>query len=198
MPEPRPRKRRQSPANDHNLNNAAPVFTTLVKVLAITDSDAVRNFYTRRFECIQQQTCRVIAKDFIKVLCPKKQASNPHTKGDSSAPAWWPKEKVQHVEPDHLTRLPPTDLQLQKIRSLAVTVACLEIVAMCSLEAFFGNEIDPKYKKKKVITRELFRVANMEARYKSNKIGQVFICCYPATRCNVEFVRDADQLHVSR
>jgi hypothetical protein len=110
LPEPRPRKRRRSPANDLN-DDVAPVFTTSKRSLEIGDGDAVRDFYTQRFQCIQQTACRAIAKDLIKVLCPKKQASNPYVRRDSTTPTWWPKpwgpgpkERVRHIEPDHLLK----------------------------------------------------------------------------------------------
>lgn len=42
-------------------------------------------------------------------LAPKKQANNPYTKGDATAPDWWPKpwgpgkkDKTRHIEPDHM------------------------------------------------------------------------------------------------
>ncbi len=71
----------------------------------------MHEFYTQRFQCIQQTACRVIAKEMIKVLCPKKQANNPYIRRESATPAWWPKpwgtgprDKVRHIEPDHLLK----------------------------------------------------------------------------------------------
>ena len=107
MPQPRGRKRPRSPTSDVD-NDPAPVFTTSKRGLEIGDSEAVWDFYAQRFQCIQQVACRAIAKDIIKEIAPKKQATNPYIKGDSAAPSWWPKpwgrgpkDKVRHREPDH-------------------------------------------------------------------------------------------------
>jgi hypothetical protein len=76
--------------------------------LEIGNANAVLDFYHHRFKCLQQTACREIAKAFIKVIAPKKQATNPYMKRDDSAPDWWPKpsgpgekDKVRHIEPDH-------------------------------------------------------------------------------------------------
>lgn len=117
-PQPRRRKRPRSPATSDQDDDPAPVFTTSKRALEIGDSDAVWDFYSQRFKCIQQTICRAIAKDIIKAIAPKKQANNPYTGGDRTAPSWWPKpwgtgehEKVRHMGPDH-----------QSTRGLSVSV----------------------------------------------------------------------------
>lgn len=72
--------------------------------LTIGDSQAVQEFYTQCFKVIQQNTCKIVAKSFIKEIAPKKQGRHPYSKGNKSAPAWWPKDKVRHIEPDHQSK----------------------------------------------------------------------------------------------
>jgi hypothetical protein len=76
--------------------------------LEIGNHKAVQAFYDHRFKCIQQTACKEVAKAFIKLIAPKKQANHPYTGRDASAPDWWPKpsgpgekDKVRHIEPDH-------------------------------------------------------------------------------------------------
>ena len=86
----------------------APVVKTTKKTLVIGNSEQIKEFYVQRFTCIQQTACKSIGKAFVKTISSKKQATNPYTGGDATAPAWWPKpwgpgerDKVRHREPDH-------------------------------------------------------------------------------------------------
>ncbi|KAJ4288325.1 hypothetical protein N0V88_007363 [Collariella sp. IMI 366227] len=88
--------------------DAVPVITTSKRPLAIGITNDMWEFYDHRFKYIGQIACKEIAKAFIKVVAPKKQANNPYTGGDRTAPSWWPepwgsgaKDKVRHIEPDH-------------------------------------------------------------------------------------------------
>lgn len=76
--------------------------------LVIGDGAEVQEFYMQRFREMQQTTCKVIAKAFVKLVEPKKQSSHPYTKGNEGAPPWWPSTEgpdgVIHKEPDHLLR----------------------------------------------------------------------------------------------
>lgn len=86
-----------------------PVVSTSRKPLVIGNTEQIKEFYIQRFKVVQQTACKSIGKAFVKVVAPKKQASHPYTRGDASAPDWWPKpwgpgerDKVRHREPDHL------------------------------------------------------------------------------------------------
>lgn len=90
-------------------DDAPPIIASSKKPLEIGDSEAVLEFYDRGFKAIQQTACKEVAKAFIKVICPKKQANFPYRKGSETAPDWWPepwgpgeKDMARHVEPDHL------------------------------------------------------------------------------------------------
>lgn len=71
--------------------------------LRISDEEAVASFYLTRFRQMQQLMCKLIAKNWIKVIEPKKQTNYPYNRGDTSKPSWWPKD-VRHKEPDHLMK----------------------------------------------------------------------------------------------
>ena len=73
--------------------------------LLIGDEAEVERFYVASFKDMRQSSCKVISKAFVKFVEPKKQS---HTKGDTSAPPWWPDTRgdqpVRHKEPDHLLK----------------------------------------------------------------------------------------------
>ena len=61
------------------------------------------DYYAARFSALQQATCKLVVKAWIKVIEPKKQMKFPYNKGEDLRPAWWP-EGVRHREPDHLSK----------------------------------------------------------------------------------------------
>lgn len=65
--------------------------------------DDLRAWYIAKFEELQQQTCKIIIKSWIKVIEPKKQTRYPYNRGEDGKPAWWP-DHVRHKEPDHLVK----------------------------------------------------------------------------------------------
>jgi hypothetical protein len=96
----------------NNINVSANALN--VRSIKIQDRDQILKYYTDAFHALQQTNCRLIAKAFIKVVEPKKQARFPYnggkkgpdgTKGDPelTKPSWWP-TGVTHREPDHLKK----------------------------------------------------------------------------------------------
>ena len=75
---------------------------TSMHTLTLTP-DAIDNYYSSRFAALQQATCKLVVKAWIKVIEPKKQMKFPYNKGEDLKPAWWP-EGVRHREPDHLSK----------------------------------------------------------------------------------------------
>lgn len=65
--------------------------------------DGVDAYYTARFAALQQTTCKLVVKNWIKVIEPKKQMKFPYNKGEDLKPQWWP-QGVRHREPDHLSK----------------------------------------------------------------------------------------------
>lgn len=57
---------------------------------------------------MQQTSCKLISKAFIKLIEPRKQTRFPYSKGNTTTPPWWPntmgQHSVHHKEPDHLPR----------------------------------------------------------------------------------------------
>lgn len=102
----RPRGSLYSKHSDSNDNTPVPVQKT--QQLMIGDSAEVEKFYFCRFKDMQQSSCKVMGKAFVKLVEPKKQTHHPYTKGDIKAPPWWPnttgENSVRHKEPDHLLK----------------------------------------------------------------------------------------------
>ncbi|KAK6198550.1 uncharacterized protein RJT21DRAFT_49001 [Scheffersomyces amazonensis] len=80
-----------------------------------TTSNLIRQ-YQDLFHCINQNTCKEIAKRWIKVAEPNKQARFPYRDQNSSRPPWWP-ETTDHIEPDHLDKRGRVELLIQIIRN---------------------------------------------------------------------------------
>jgi hypothetical protein len=103
------KRKRSKPSLFNNDENSVPVPTQKTMQLIIGDEAEVKKFYCQRFKDMQQSSCKVIGKAFVKAVEPKKQTHHPYTKGDSAAPTWWPlkgpmEERARHKEPDHLLK----------------------------------------------------------------------------------------------
>ena len=72
------------------------------QVVAIAPHE-LHQWYTTKFDALQQQTCKIVVKAWIKVMEPKKQTRFPYNKGETGKPPWWP-QGVRHKEPDHLMK----------------------------------------------------------------------------------------------
>lgn len=76
----------------------------LIKLSNVKNGDfQLTQKYQSLFVSLTQHVCKTIAKEWIKVAEPKKQALHPYKLGNHSKPNWWPKQ-VNHIEPDHLDR----------------------------------------------------------------------------------------------
>lgn len=84
--------------------------------LQIGDTKKVTAFYTMAFKRLQQINCRLLAKNMIKIIEPRKQVKHPYNggrkpggapgeKGDpeDTKPDWWPRDVI-HKEPDHIKK----------------------------------------------------------------------------------------------
>lgn len=70
-------------------------------------------WFSDAFRAVQQVSCRVIAKEWIKTIHPKKQSTHPYNgknprtgdRGDPelTKPPYWPKDVI-HKEPDHINK----------------------------------------------------------------------------------------------
>lgn len=159
--------------------------------LRIGDEEAIWDFYEQRLKDCQQNACKLMAKAWIKIIEPKKQSSHPYTKGEETAPDWWPKpyfdrngtkRAVRHKEPDHLRKgerlhllqhimrlvIQPRDRQMKQIREAGLTVKRLQEVAFDSLAGWF-DQSEANGRKRQYLG-ELISVAKKEERYKRGNI----------------------------
>ena len=70
-------------------------------------------WFNDAFRAVQQVSCRIIAKEWIKTIHPKKQSTHPYNgknprtgeRGDPSStkPPYWPRDVI-HKEPDHINK----------------------------------------------------------------------------------------------
>ncbi|KAI1426003.1 hypothetical protein F5Y12DRAFT_713658 [Xylaria sp. FL1777] len=163
--------------------------------IRISDSDAVYAIYDHHLKCCQQTACKLIAKAWVKAVAPKKQSTNPYTRGDESRPDWWPKtyrkfgennyRDLRHKEPDHLGKeervyllchilrmvIEPEHKQHHAIRKVNLNLTQLESFTFEALSSFFGEQGSQANWSKKPLLKDIFRIARQEARYKDNEIN---------------------------
>ena len=104
-----------------NTNGAHIAYT-----LELKDEEARTAFFELRFSQLQQVMCKMIAKEWVKVIEPKKQTRFPYNKGEAGKPAWWPAD-VRHKEPDHLMKPERHALLLAILRSPQTRIARLQL-----------------------------------------------------------------------
>lgn len=83
-----------------------PALVTLeiIEVSRLKKGDFSLNLqYDKLFSALTQSVCKIVAKEWIKFIEPRKQATHPYKFGDDSRPPWWP-AKVKHTEPDHMDK----------------------------------------------------------------------------------------------
>ena len=93
-------------------NDAMPT-TIRTSLFRIDDGEAVRDHLLSRLTLLQQQAVKIMAKAWIKGICPKKQARYPYRSklqqeqpnDDIKIPEFWPIEQCRYVEPDHVNKL---------------------------------------------------------------------------------------------
>ena len=104
------------PEDEKDHSEEAPAGNILTE-LKIGDEAAIEDFYQKAFEAIQQLPCKAVAKAWIKLVEPKKQAHYPYNGGPDAkaakmrgetyqgkAPEWWPIAHCRHREPDHIRK----------------------------------------------------------------------------------------------
>lgn len=178
------RKRHRQDTDD----TPVPVPVMKTQQLVIGDDAEVDKFYTVRFKDMQQFSCKIMGKAFVKLVEPKKQTHHPYTKGAAKAPPWWPETSgdnhVRHREPDHLLKaerirllvhilkmiVEPPMKQCATVQKLGLNVKKLEEVTMEAMSNFFGDKDHPENAQKKVYLKEIFKVARNQERYKAGEI----------------------------
>ncbi|KAK3612711.1 hypothetical protein LTR22_028501, partial [Elasticomyces elasticus] len=157
------------------------------------EDDKVEAFLLEHIEALQQLSLKQISKEWIKVICPKKQANYPYrntkvkskTNKKPRVPGWWPDQKVcQWREPDHVKKEQRNRLVLHLLR-LRPTAAQLELWNRDNfqatdmhkfadwttfLEGVIPNldNIPPvtKARNRRQLLKKIYTVARMEEEYK--------------------------------
>lgn len=104
IPRPLAHVRTPSLATRQSMSLSGTPNTPSVQTRSITIRSAdLLDWYAERFDALQQATCKLVVKTWIKVIEPKKQSKFPYNRGEESKPDWWP-EHIRHKEPDHLQK----------------------------------------------------------------------------------------------
>lgn len=110
-------KRYHRQYDDSSEDTPSPIVERKTMQLRIGDEEEVTKFYHCRFKDMQQASCKVMGKAFVKLVEPRKQTHYPYTKGAEKAPPWWPTTSgellVRHKEPDHLLKPGKFSIKIQ-------------------------------------------------------------------------------------
>lgn len=209
------KRRFASYRNRENSNDDTPVPVPVKKTqqLMIGDAAEVEKFYQTRFKDMQQSSCKVMGKAFVKLVEPKKQTHHPYTKGDDKAPPWWPNttgdNHVRHKEPDHLLKperirllihilrmvVKPAHQQHPTVQKLELNVRKLEEVTMEAMSNWFSDKEHPENSLKKPFLKEIFRIARAEERYLNGEIdGTTTLSVMYGERAGTEESDGEDQI----
>ncbi|KAG4028258.1 hypothetical protein MFRU_023g00930 [Monilinia fructicola] len=175
--------------DDSSEDTQSPILERKTMRLRIGDEEEVTKFYSCRFKDMQQASCKVMGKAFVKLVEPRKQTHYPYTKGAAKAPPWWPVTSgellVRHREPDHLLKperirllvhilkmiVEPYHKQCLAVQKLNLNVKKLEEVTMEAMSNWFTEKDHPENSAKKPFLKEIFKVARTEERYKNGEIS---------------------------
>ncbi|OAV95696.1 hypothetical protein PTTG_26558 [Puccinia triticina 1-1 BBBD Race 1] len=128
---------------------------------------SIASFLENKFRQLQQSTCKLVCKAWIKVVEPKKQRKFPYRSGETSKPEWWPRGVV-HREPDHLLKPDRIKLMLAVLGAGKVPVGRLEL-ASAEMAAFIPPD-------KMDILRDIYTVAKEEERLRATwPVGVNFV-----------------------
>ncbi|KAI0476722.1 hypothetical protein F4859DRAFT_60023 [Xylaria cf. heliscus] len=189
------------------------------KGIRIGDSDAVYAYYDHRLKCCQQTACKIIAKAWVKAVAPKKQSTNPYTGGSKTRPDWWPTmyrkfgentyKDLRHKEPDHIGKeervyllchilrmlVEPVHKQHAAIRKVNLDLNTIEAVTYEALSSWFNDKDSPANGEKKVLLKEIFKVAKLEARYRDGGLDgntEVFVRAISSDEASKEAASDSE------
>ncbi|EEH10436.1 conserved hypothetical protein [Histoplasma capsulatum G186AR] len=144
--------------------------------LPIGDEEKMLAYYAEAFRAFQQINCRQVAKAYIKLIEPRKQAKHPYNGGkagpgeirdpEKTKPEWWPTDVI-HKEPDHLKKIPRVKLLIHIFRNLSKSHG----ITARKLKAA-GEEAQKQCRppEKASILDEIYRVREEEERYERGEI----------------------------
>lgn len=165
--------------------------------LEIGDTKKVTAFYTMAFKRLQQINCRLLAKNLIKIIEPRKQVRHPYNggrkpggapgeKGDpeDTKPDWWPRDVI-HREPDHIKKEYRVKLLVHLVQNLlpmGITADLLEEAVGDTRRHLVPED---KAEEKASMLEEIIRVRKIEERYLRNEIDgttQVYVTDHDGAR----------------
>ncbi|KAH9206561.1 hypothetical protein DL95DRAFT_469495 [Leptodontidium sp. 2 PMI_412] len=188
------RRRRQPHWNSDSEESEEELLTPLPNpkqkptTLRIGNNKELEKFYQARLTDLQTLPCKILAKAFVKVVEPRKSSRYPYSKGQISAPPWWPAlsgtVSVRHKDPDHLFKPERIRLLVHILRMAVelvtsqhpsfqdqdVNVQKLEDVAYEALSPWFKDPENPENMFRAPLIRELFKVAKHEEWFKNGEI----------------------------
>lgn len=89
-----------------------PTLSTTTLDIAADDDEGWKLWFQNAFKLLRQLACRDIAREWIRVIHPRKQATHPYNgrllgnkelAPEVTKPPYWPME-VKHKEPDHISK----------------------------------------------------------------------------------------------
>ncbi|VEU22448.1 DEKNAAC103602 [Brettanomyces naardenensis] len=123
----------------------------------------VNNYLFNCFEELQQIPCKLLAKQWIKLIEPRKQSTHPYNKGESTRPSWWP-DDARHKEPDHLKKGERISLLINILKQFKEKeeelVNCAELVGEVKVDGTEIKRIGPMTVRKLRLLRDMFEVVN--------------------------------------
>ncbi|KAI1751403.1 hypothetical protein F4782DRAFT_181966 [Xylaria castorea] len=220
----RSKKRPRTGSNHRGLDNIKQENMPMAampprKGIRIGDTAAVYAFYDHRLRSCQQTACKTIAKAWVKAIAPKKQSIHPYTGGDVTRPDWWPKtyhrfgedtdKPLRHKEPDHLGKeerifllchilhmlVEPVHNQHPAIRKVELDLDILEAATFEALSSWFNDRDTPANGEKKLLLKEIFKVAKQEARFKDGGLDgntEVFVKAFSSDEACQGGASDSD------
>lgn len=132
-------------------------------------TDQLLCHYRNALTSLSQVVCKAVAKIWIKVAEPNKQAVHPYKHFNSSKPLWWPRD-VDHIEPDHLDKHGRVEVMISILRNknFSIEVMRLKTSAIDVKAKGVGIVVDK-------ILSELYYVAIFDRRRRYGNLSDFLI-----------------------
>ena len=104
-----------------------PIVPALKNMKLLTlGTDQLLCHYRNALKSLSQVVCKAVAKIWIKVAEPNKQAIHPYKHFNSSKPPWWPRD-VDHIEPDHLDKNGRLKVMISILRNKKFSIEVMKL-----------------------------------------------------------------------
>jgi len=138
-----------------------------VKMIVVNTSSQheVNNYLFNCFEEFQQIPCKILAKQWIKIIEPRKQSRHPYNQGDKAKPYWWP-SSARHKEPDHLKKDERISLLISILKKFKERenelINSAERIGDVTISGAEIKRVGPITIRKMKILRDMFRVVKAD------------------------------------